>query len=302
MKKYKWLITGGSGFIGSKTAEILLKKGLSVRIFDAAPPSRELRKKTEYIKGLITDKKAVAAAAEGADFIIHMAALTSVKKSIQSPALTKKINIDGTKNVIAAAKKHRVKKVIFISSAAVYGDNGVLAQKETSPLLPLSPYAESKYKGELMFKKEKNLNYTILRLFNVYGPNANFDKQLPPAVLSFTDGIKHGRPLPVYGKGKQQRDFIFIEDVAEAVVNAALSAKTNKKIYNIASGKKYSLVTLIHKIEKISGKKAEIIFKPLKKGEVISSRADISKAKKDFGFKPKFSFERGLKITYEAQP
>lgn len=300
-----WLITGGAGFIGSHLAQELLKKGQKVVIFDNFSSSdgsllKPIKKQVKIINGDVRDFAAVVKAAKGADYILHHAALVSVPQSVREPALTKEINTDGTFNVLFAAKLAKVKRVVFASSSAVYGNTAKIPNKESAKPNPISPYAQTKLQGEAlckMFYHFYGLECVILRYFNVFGPGQNPNSPYAAVVAKFFDSIKAGQPITINGDGKQSRDFIFVKDVVEANLLAALHAQAGE-VYNVAGGKACTLLQLAATMQKVIGIKTDILFANLRDGDIKKSRADITKIKKA-GFKPATDLRLGLEIMFK---
>ncbi len=287
-KQYSWLITGGSGFIGSAVAALLAKNNQNIIIYDNNPPNYKLPHK--FIKGDILDKTALIAAAKGCDFIIHLAALSSVPDSLKSPQLTLDTNTNGVQNALLAAQANNVKRFIFASSASVYGNNENIPLKEDEPLNPQSPYALSKIRGEELCRKyaAKGLQTVIMRFFNVYGPNTK------AGVISiFAQALAQNKPILLEGGGEQIRDFLYVDDAAAASVTAAFKGQSGQ-IYNVGGGKAHTLLQLADMMEALSGRKFIRVSTPPRAGDVKKSRADISKISA-LGFKPSVNLEEGLK-------
>ncbi len=300
-----WLITGGAGFIGSHLAKELLKRGQKVVIFDNFSSSdgsllKPVKKQVKIINGDVRDFAAVIKAVKGADYVLHHAALVSVPQSVKNPQLTKEINTDGTFNVLFAARMAKVKRVIFASSSAVYGNKAKTPNKESAKTNPNSPYAETKLQGEAlckMFYHFYGLECVILRYFNVFGAGQNPASPYAAVVAKFYDCLKADLPLTINGDGKQTRDFVFVDDVVKANLLAATKAKAGE-VYNVSGGKAYTLLQLAAIMQKVTGKKANIIFAPQREGDIKKSSADITKIKKA-GFKPSITLRRGLEIIFK---
>ncbi len=298
--KYNWLVTGGSGFIGTAVTRELLKQGQNLVVFDHNAP---LNKNIKYFKGDLNDTALLKKALKNIDYVLHLAAKSNVAASFENPHEVYQSNVLGTYSLLLAAKKAGVKRVVFSSSASVYGNSKERLQQETHRLYPVSPYALSKVAGEeicLFFNRVYGLSTVVLRYFNVYGPRIKYDKKHPPVVNNFVNALKLGTPINIDNKGHQKRDFIFVDDLASANIKAATTAKIDGKIYNIASGSAVSIKELVILLEKASGKKAKINYLPERKGDIANSKADISAAKKDLKFNAKTTLIKGLKKTYEA--
>ncbi len=300
-----WIITGGAGFIGSHLAKELLRRGQKVIIFDNFSSSdgsllKPIAKKIKIVNGDIRDFAAVIKAFKGADYVLHHAALVSVPQSVKDPQLTKEINTDGTFNVLFAARMAKVKRVVFASSSAVYGNKAKTPNKESAKPNPNSPYAATKLQGEAlckMFYHFYGLECVILRYFNVFGIGQNPNSPYAAVVSKFADCLKSGLPLTINGDGKQSRDFIFVEDVVQANLLAATKAKAGE-VYNVAGGKACSLLQLAALMQKVIGAKTDIIFARQREGDIKKSLADITKIKKA-GFKPQTPLKLGLEIIFK---
>ncbi len=303
MKNQKVLVTGGAGFIGSHLAGELAKENEVIIIDDLSTGSleniRELIKKenVNFIKGSITDYDLLKESFKDIDFVFHLAALASVPESIKDPIASNSVNINGTLNVLMAARDNRIKKVIYTSSCAVYGDTEVMPVSETSPLNPKSPYAVAKLTGEYycnVFSDIFNLPVISLRYFNVYGPRQNPMSEYAAVVPKFISNVMKDKPPVIYGDGLQTRDFVFVKDVVRANILAALSRESGS--FNIGSGISTSIAGLAETIIRIFGKNIEPLHKDPRDGEIRNSRADISKARA-LGYAPEYSLEEGLMET-----
>ena len=298
------LITGGAGFIGSNLARTLLRKGHKIIVFDNFSSGsinnlKDFKKQIKIVKGDVTNFKALLKTMKGVDYVYHHAALVSVAESMAKPQETHKINLMGTSNVLEAARLCGVKKVLLASSSAVYGNGRKMPYKEDYPTDCRSPYAATKLMGEELLKtyyKSYGLNTVIVRYFNVFGPGQAANSPYAAVIAKFIDNIKKGTPLNINGDGKQTRDFVFIDDVVNATLLVMKKGKSGE-IYNIASGKSYTLLTLVSLLENITGKKINRIFKSVRLGDVKKSSANIAKIK-NLGFTPSFSFENALEVMF----
>lgn len=301
MKKSTSLITGGAGFIGSHIAHILVKEGHKVIVFDdfssgSVDNLKDIKKQINIVKGDITDFNQLKTAFKGVDYVYHHAALVSVAESMSNPQKTQKINIEGTNNVLEAARLNGIKKVLLASSSAVYGNGKDMPYKESGSSDCRSPYAASKLIGEellKMYNKAYGLNSLIVRYFNVFGPGQNPNSPYAAVIAKFMQCAEQGKEFGIDWDGKQSRDFVFVNDVAAATVLVMNKGKAGE-VYNVASGKTYTLLRLASLIEDLYGKKIKRVFKPKRAGDVKKSGADIGKIKK-LGFRPKFTLEKGLK-------
>jgi UDP-glucose 4-epimerase len=308
MKNKKVVITGGCGFIGANLVYALFKDNEVVVIDDISTGKLEnideLIKNQEItlIKGDIRDLDLLKTTFSNADYIFHLASIPSVIMSIKEPELTNEVNITGTMNVLIAAKENGVKKVIFASSAAVYGNIPTVPLTEDMPPLPDSPYGAQKLGGEhylRVFYEVYGIATTSLRFFNVFGPKQDPKSEYSPVIPKFITRLVKNTPPVIFGDGNQTRDFIFVEDIVNANILAAENSASNGKSINIACGMETSVNDLAQKIKDILGKDIRAEHIEPKEGEIIRSLADISLAQTLLGFKPKYSLEDGLKVTIE---
>lgn len=306
MKGKVSFITGGAGFIGSRLAEKLAEKGHKVIVYDNFSSGdiknlSEIKNKIKIVKGDITDFKKLKQAMKGADYVYHHAALVSVAQSMEEPAQTHKINIEGVNNVLEAARLNGVKRVLLASSSAVYGNGKDIPYKETAQTDCRSPYAASKLIGEELLKcyfKAYGLETVCVRYFNVFGPKQNPNSPYAAVIAKFMDLVKRGDAFFIDWDGRQSRDFVFIDDVADATILVMEKGKAGE-VYNVASGRTYTLLNLAKEIENISGKKMKRVFKPKRAGDIKKSAADITKIKK-LGYKAKVPLREGLKKIFKA--
>lgn len=295
-----WLITGGAGFIGSHLVHTLVARGQRVTVLDNSPSGNpknlaDVQDKIHFIKGDICNFADTLAACREVDYVLHHAALVSVAQSMQNPQATTEINIHGTQNVLEAARQSGVKRVVFASSAAVYGTRPDLPYKETTPTDCQSPYAWSKQAGtELcqLYTKAFGLPTVSLRYFNVFGTGQNPDSAHAAVIAKFMQRAATGQPLGMEGDGLQSRDFVHISDVVQANLLAAEKGVPGE-IYNVASGRTYTLRELADTIEKVSGRQLQHVYYPKRPGDVHESSADISKISA-LGFVPRVTLEKGL--------
>ena len=303
----KIIITGGAGFIGKHLADFLLNEKHEVTILDNFSNSTKesinslVSKGVNVIEGDITNSEFISKAFEKQEVVIHLAAKISVDESIINPEQTFLINADGTANVINACKLNKVKKIIAASSAAVYGE-GELGKKlsEKSRLNPVSPYGKSKIMMEKLIQKElssSNVKYDILRFFNIYGQGQTVE--YAGVITKFINKIKQNNTIEVFGDGTQTRDFVNIQDVVDSIENSIQKIEKKNGVYNIASGKSICINELAKLLLKISGKKLEIKYLPERKGDIKFSQADITLAKKDLEYLPKYRLEE-IKKLFES--
>lgn len=306
MKNKQCVVTGGAGFIGSHITEQLLKEGASkVTIVDNMSTG-----KIENLKDLDHDRIELVCADitesnlnhifEGHDYVFHEAALISVPESIEKPEETNKVNIEGSFNVLKAAKETNIKKVVSASSAAVYGETEVLPNSEDLPLQPLSPYAVSKSTLELYsytFTNTYNLPAACLRYFNVFGPRQNMNSAYSGVIPKFINALLNDQRPIIFGDGEQTRDFIYAKNIAKANIEIAKSDVVGT--YNVAHGKRTSINDLLQQICDIMDCDFNPEYKPRQPGDIKHSVADVTKAVNDFGFESENDFTSELKETVD---
>ena len=297
----KFFITGGAGFIGRHLVAKLLHDKHEITIFDnfSSSSKNDITHLLEYGVGLVTgdilDYDLLLKSMPNYDFVIHLAAQTSVSQSVANPKTTADIIVDGTVNVLKSCVKTNVKNIIFSSSAAVYGNSINTLLAENAQLSPLSSYGASKLVAEynlLAFSKLFGLNCISLRLFNVYG---NGQSSEAGVIRKFLKNISEDAPLEIFGDGTQTRDFVYISDVIEAFYCAIRNIDTKRgEIYNIGSGSAISINELSSLLISSKGKDLQVINKPALEGEIKDSKADISLAENDIGYSPQVSLSNGL--------
>ena len=336
----KFLVTGGAGFIGSHIVERLLKEDHFVRVLDnfssgkrenlrhcetlsakchCEKPRRGDEAILEILEGDIRDQSTCDKACEGIDYILHQAALRSVPKSMKDPLSYNEVNINGTLFMLQAALKNKVKRFVFASSSSVYGDTDQFPERENAYPLLISPYALSKLANEYycrIFTNAYGLETVGLRYFNVFGPKQALDDEYAVVIPKFIHCILHDEQPPIFGTGKQSRDFTYIDNVVEANILAAtvssssvslrgtagaeaISTKAFHEIFNVANGQDNTVLQLVDYLNKIIGKNIKPKFLPVRTGDVFRTSADISKIKSKLGFQSKVDFEEGLRRTVE---
>jgi UDP-glucose 4-epimerase len=298
------LVTGGAGFIGSHLVDDLVSLGHEVRILDDFSNAKTWnigdqlnRSHLSFVKGDIRNHTVVDDALKGVDAVFHLAAVTSVPFSVKYPKQTFEVNMGGTKNLLEACLRNDVERFIYVSSCAVYGDPKYLPIDEGHPLNPISPYAESKLWAEkvcIKFQESNGLKITVLRPFNVYGPRQRSD-QYAGVIASFIKNLVEGSPPLIYGDGQQTRDFIYVEDVVDALILALERDEANGRSFNIATGVPTSINRLASILVELLGA-GELLprYAVARKGDITDSYADIKEASACLGFKPHVPLRKGL--------
>ncbi|MCW1916859.1 NAD-dependent epimerase/dehydratase family protein [Luteolibacter sp. GHJ8] len=299
----KILVTGGSGFIGSHIVEHYQDKAEEIRVLDNLRTGYRKNLdglKCHFIEGSITDRDTVAKAVEGVDYIFHMAALVSVPESMAKPAECVDINVHGLLNVLEAAAAAGVKKLVFASSAAIYGDNPTVPKLESMLPEPKSPYAVTKLDGEYyldLFKRERGLETAAIRFFNVFGPRQDPKGAYAAAVPIFIEKALGGEDITVHGDGEQTRDFIYVKDIVGALSFAAETPGVTG-VFNAGYGGQMTINDLANKIIASSGSAAKVFHGPERAGDVKHSRSSADKLR-GAGWTPKHSLDEALATTLE---
>lgn len=308
MKTQRVLITGGAGFIGSHLAALLLSEGRSVRILDNFSTGdysniRLLPERCDIVEGDIRDLEICRKACQDVDSVFHLAAIASVAGSISDPQKNHDVNINGTLNMLLAARDSRARRFVFSSSAAVYGNSETVPTQESQPLYPQSPYATSKACGEFYcrnFYELYGLETVMLRYFNVFGPRQNMKSGYSAVIPSFINAIVANEKPMIYGDGTQTRDFVYVENIARANMLASEADHASGEVFNIGSGQAISLLDLLSCLEQITERRSMAEFYTGRPGEVRHSRADISKAVGILGYGSTVSLSCGLQNTLES--
>lgn len=305
------LVTGGAGFIGSAIVARLLREGHQVRVLDdlssgswtnladhhSAPEGAQ----AELIEASVDDFQAVRRSMDGVQAVVHLAALVSVPSSIESPQRCYQVNLNGSLNVLVAAREASAERVVLASSAAVYGEAGGRVS-EASPVQPLSPYAASKLAMEAaarLYNDRLGLETVCLRYFNVYGPNQRPDSQYAAVVPAFIRAVLDGAPMHIHGDGSQSRDFIHVTDVARATVMAATSPGIGGGVLNIGSGRSVTVANLAEILQDLVPEMREPVHEPPRPGDIHFSVADIGRAQQVMGFEAETGLPPGLIETLE---
>jgi nucleoside-diphosphate-sugar epimerase len=302
-----YLVTGGAGFIGSHIAEALVKRGDRVRVLDNLITGRRenlspIADRIEFIEGDIRDYAATLRAAEGASVIFHQAAVPSVPRSVAEPALNHDINVNGTFNVLMAAREAGARRVVYAASSSAYGDTETLPKHEDMPPNPLSPYAAAKLFGEYycqIFTRVYNLKTVSLRYFNVFGPRQDPSSPYSGVISKFITTLLDGKTPVIYGDGEQSRDFTYVDNVVDANLRAAESEEAIGKVINLGIGERVTLNQLLAELQEIIGSNLPARYEEMRAGDVRHSLAAISRAKDLIGYHPLVGLTEGLKRTVE---
>ncbi len=303
----RFLVTGGAGFIGSNIVKELVEKGYQVRVLDNFATGQRSNiepyiKNIELIEGDIRDFWTVVKATKGIDYILHQAALPSVPRSIDNPLTTTEVNVNGTLNILEAARFNEVRRIVYASSSSVYGDSPEMPKNEDMKPMPKSPYAITKLAGEeycMSFYNLYGLETVALRYFNVFGPRQNPFSQYSAVIPKFISMLKNGQNPTIWGDGSTSRDFTYIDNVVNANILACEKKAAVGNVINIACNKAFTLNELVEKLNGIMGTKISPTHGTEKIGDVKHSLADIEKANSILGYKPQIDFGEGLKKTVE---
>jgi UDP-glucose 4-epimerase len=304
------LVTGGAGFIGSHLVEALVERGDAVRVLDnfstgSADNLVRVRDRIELIEADLRDRDAVRAAARDVEFVFHQGALASVPRSVADPQATHDVCATGTLHILMAAREAGVRRVVYAASSSAYGNSVRLPKCETDPTLPLSPYAVAKLAGEqycAAFSNVYGLETVRLRYFNVYGPRQPPDSPYAAVIPLFIRAMLAGQSPVLHGDGLQSRDFTFVEDVVHANLRAAEAPNVSGNVYNVACGRRTTLLELVAKVNGLLGTEIKPVHDAPRPGDVRHSQADISRAGNDLGFMPQYDIDQGLRrcVTYYA--
>jgi UDP-glucose 4-epimerase len=301
------LVTGGAGFIGSHLVETLLERGHRVRVLDnfcTGDPSNleHVRDDIEVLEGDLIDVETIRRAVRGVEVVFHQAALASVPRSIADPLATHAACVTGTLHLLQSAREAGVRRVVYAASSSAYGASTKLPKSESDPTLPLSPYAAAKLAAEhycSAFSEVYGLETVRLRYFNIYGPRQTPDSPYAAVIPLFFQAMLARRSPFVNGDGQQSRDFTFVEDAVQANLLAAETPGISGRVYNIACGRRTSLLELVEKINGLLGTSILPSYRDPRPGDVRHSQADISRAQTDLGFQPRTDIDRGLRRCLE---
>lgn len=301
----KVLVTGGAGFIGSNLVRALVERGEEVRVLDNFSTGlREnlagLEDDVDVVEGELRSYERVHNATRGVEVVFHQGALPSVPRSVQDPLTTSAVNVEGTLNVLLAARDEGIRRVVFASSSSVYGNAGALPQREDASPDPIAPYGVAKLAAErycVSFSRVYAIETVALRYFNVFGPRQNPASQYAAAVAKFISAIAAGEPVPIYGDGESSRDFTYVGNVLDANLLAADAEGVNGRVLNVGAGGSHTVNELADTIGEVLGRPVEKLYLPPRPGDIRASWADIAEARRLLGYEPRFGFEEGLRLT-----
>jgi UDP-glucose 4-epimerase len=307
------LVTGGAGFIGSSLVRALLDQSARVVVLDNFVTGRRenlegLGSQVEVVEGDIRRSDDLARCMRGVDYVFHQAALASVPRSMADPVTTNEVNVTGTLEVLRAAHRASVKRVVLASSSSVYGETEELPKVEAMPHRPVSPYAVSKAAGELYaqtFDRAFGLSTVCLRYFNVFGPRQDPNSEYAAVVPKFIARLLAGEPPTIFGDGLQTRDFCYVDNVVRANLQAALAPAASGRVYNVAVGTRVTLLELVAMLNRVVGTSLSPVLAAERPGDIRHSLAAVDAARQDLGYEPSVTLEQGLARTvqwYRAQP
>src|SRR5512142_374693 len=293
-----YLVTGGAGFIGSHLAAELTRRGERVRIVDNLSTGKrknlDVAPGADFVEGDLAEFDVARRAVEGADYVLHEAAIPSVPRSVQDPITSNRANIDATLNVLVAARDAGVKRLVYAGSSSAYGDTPTLPKREDMPTSPLSPYALQKLVGEQycqMFTRLYGFEAVTIRYFNVFGPRQDPGSPYSGVISLFISALVDGRRPTIHGDGEQTRDFTYVANVVDGVLLACHAPGAAGETINVATGGRISLNELFRKLKDLTGATLEPVYGEPRAGDVKHSQADITKAQRMLGYLPKVSFE-----------
>jgi UDP-glucose 4-epimerase len=295
------LISGGAGFIGSHLAQALLDLGHDVRVLDNLSSGKRenlpQHPHLELIEGDVRDVPTVERAAQNIDIIFHLAAVASVAASTADPLGTHGSNFLGTLNLLEASRRHGVRRFLYASSAAVYGDTAVLPVSEDIAPRPLSPYAADKLAGEHylgFYGRGFGLRWTAFRFFNIYGPRQDPSSPYSGVISIFTERIRQSQPVTIFGDGMQTRDFVYVSDLVEVLVLAMANARAEEQVLNVGRGEECTLLEMLGDFERLSGRRVQRHHEPSRVGDIRRSRADVTRLRDLLGYVPQTDLRTGL--------
>ncbi|MGH9795462.1 MAG: SDR family oxidoreductase [Candidatus Acidiferrales bacterium] len=303
----RYLVTGGAGFIGSTIVDELLRRGHQITVLDDFSSGNEVNLsaaagKIRLVRGSICDLDTAREACKDANYVLHLAARTSVPRSVADPLETNRVNIDGTLNVLVAARDAGVRRIVFAASSSAYGESPSLPKVETMPAVPISPYGVSKLTGEIylnVFGRNYGLENVSLRYFNVFGPRQDPGSQYSGVLSRFISAVLDGAQPVVFGDGEQSRDFTFVENAVDATLRAAEAPSVSGAVINVGTGSRFTLNHTLALLEKISAKPVRARYDAARTGDIRDSQADITLARNLLGYQPRVAFEEGLRRTFD---
>ena len=303
----KALVTGGGGFIGSNLARALVERGDDVRVLDNFSTGNranlaDLAGELEIVEGELRSYERVHAATRGVEVVFHQGALPSVPRSVHDPLTTSAVNVEGTLNVLLAARDEGIRRVVFASSSSVYGNSNELPRVETQNPDPISPYGVSKLAAErfcVSFSRVYPLETVALRYFNVFGPHQDPTSQYAAVVPLFITSIADGRSVPIYGDGEQRRDFTYVGNVVEANLLAAEASGVSGAVINVATGRATTVNELAETIGSLLGRSVERDEQPERTGDIRDSWAGVTRARELLGWEARIGLEEGLRLAAE---
>ena len=301
-----YLVTGGAGFIGSHLTEELIRRGERVRVVDSLITGHRKNLAhlagVDFVEGDLADLAVARRAVEGADYVLHQAAIPSVPRSVEDPITSNRANIDSTLNLLVAARDARVKRVVYAGSSSAYGNTPTLPKHEAMPTNPLSPYALQKLVGEQymqLFTSLYGLETVVIRYFNVFGPRQDPSSPYSGVISVFAKALLENKAPTIHGDGEQTRDFTYVANVVDGVLRAVTAPEASGKVINVATGTRISLNRLFASMRDTVGSRLEPAYGPTRSGDVKDSLADISQARAVLGYQPLVSLEEGLKKTID---
>lgn len=305
----RYLVTGVAGFIGSTIARALIRRGNEVRGLDDFSTGKrenidELKGSLDFREVTLLDPAGLAGACSGIDFIFHQAALPSVPKSVAEPKLTNSVNVEGTLNLLIAARDAGVKRVVYAASSSAYGESPTLPKREDMVPNPISPYAVQKLTGEhymRAFASVYGVETVSLRYFNIFGPRQDANSQYSAVLAKFITQMLQGQAPTIFGDGEQSRDFTFVDNAVQAnlLASEAPAAEVSGRVFNVATGTRFSLNQTYKMLQKIIGFSGAVKYASARKGDIQHSLADITLAQTHLKYSPSVSFEEGLRRTVD---
>lgn len=303
----KILVTGGGGFIGSHLVDLLLKHEHIVTVLDNFSTGKRSNlpqdhSQLQIIEGDIRNAATVFQVAKGCDAIAHLAAVASVQASVDDPIGTHEVNLVGTVNLLEAAKQHSIKRFVFASSAAVYGNTEVMPVSEATPLSPLTPYAADKLASEYyidFYRRQYGLSPVVFRFFNIFGPRQDPSSPYSGVISIFMQRAINDQPMTVFGDGEQSRDFVYVADLVQLLADAVEKQNPHHLPMNVGNGSQTNLNQLLDLIREFSGKKLDVSYEEFRPGDINHSLADNRVVCEKMDYQSQYPVALGLKITYD---